>query len=37
LANLYWRFFLHQRNLLETSYKDTKIPPVILCYNANNQ
>ena len=30
LANLYWRFLLHQCNDLEINYKDTKISPVIL-------
>lgn len=30
LANLYWRFLLHQCNDVEINYKDTKISPVIL-------
>ena len=33
LANLYWRFLLHQCNDLEINYKDTKISPVILYLN----
>ena len=31
LANLYWRFLLHQCNDVVINYKDTRISPVILC------